>query len=58
MKGTKVYVAEKALEKSAAKRGLTGRAAAAYEYGTLNKIGLKRGNKTTPRGASKAKGGK
>lgn len=55
-KGTKVAVAESALKASARKKGLTGDRAGAYVYGTLNNIGLKRGNKTTRRGAAKAKG--
>lgn len=53
--GTKVDKAERALEKSARKKGLTGRRADAYVYGTLNNVGLKRGNKTTRRGAQKAR---
>jgi hypothetical protein len=55
-KGTKVDVAETALKASAAKKGLKGRAAARYTFGALNNIGLKRGNKTTARGAERAKG--
>ena len=48
--GTKVAKAEAALKSSARKRGLSGRRAAAYTYGTLNKIGLMHGNKPTKRG--------
>lgn len=48
--GTKVAVAEKAIAKGAAKKGLKGKRRDAYIYGTLNKIGLKQGNKTTKRG--------
>ena len=54
-KGTKVAKAESALKKSARKKGLTGKRANAYIFGTLNKIGLKKGSKTTRRGASRAK---
>ena len=50
-RGTKVDTAEKALKASAKRKGLTGRRADAYTFGTLNNIGLKRGNKTTARGA-------
>jgi hypothetical protein len=54
-KGTKVAKAERALKRSARAKGLTGARADRYVYGTLNKIGLKRGSKTTPRGRSRAK---
>ncbi len=54
-KGTKVAKAERALTASAKAKGLSGDRADAYIYGTLNNIGLKRGNKTTKRGAMKAK---
>jgi len=53
-KGTKVDKAERALKASAAKRGFKGRRADRYVYSTLNKLGLKRGNKTTKRGAQRA----
>ena len=46
---------EEKLEAGARKRGLTGRRADAYEFGTLNKIGLKRGSKTTAKGMRPAK---
>jgi hypothetical protein len=49
-----VAVAEEALAKGAKKKGLSGRRADAYIYGTLNKIGLKHGNKTTKRGMKTA----
>lgn len=52
--GTKVAKAESALKEEAKKKGLTGRHADRYVYGTLNKIGLKRGNKSTRAGLSKA----
>jgi hypothetical protein len=54
-KGTKVAKAERALKAAARKKGLTGARAGSYIYGTLNNLGLKRGSKTTRRGASKAK---
>ena len=54
-KGTKVFRAEKSLRASARKKGLSGARADRYVYGTLNNLGLKKGNKTTRRGASKAK---
>jgi hypothetical protein len=55
--GAKTAVAdvEDKLKAEASKKGLTGRAAAAYTFGTLNRIGLKRGNKTTAKGARAAK---
>lgn len=53
--GTKVAVAEAALKKGAAKKGLTGRRADRYVYGTLNHIGLKSGNKSTARGLAPAR---
>jgi hypothetical protein len=53
--GSKVAKAEIALKSEARKKGLKGERADAYVYGTLNKIGLKRGNKTTARGRSPAK---
>jgi hypothetical protein len=49
-KGTKVARAERALKSAAKSKGLTGQRAASYVYGTLNKIGLKKGSKTTARG--------
>lgn len=54
-RGTKVARAETALRKSARKRGLTGKRADRLIYGTLNKIGLLKGNRATRRGRSKAK---
>ena len=53
--GTKVAKAEAALRAEARKKGLTGDRADQYVYGALNNDGLKRGNKTTSRGAAKAK---
>ncbi len=53
--GSKVAKAESALKSGAKKKGLHGKRADAYIYGTLNNIGLMHGNKTTARGASKAK---
>ncbi len=64
--GTKVAKAEQALKASAHKRGLKGRRADEGKlkreygdnkgaiYGTLNKIGLMRGNKPTKRGLKTA----
>lgn len=52
--GTKVAKAEAGLRKSARKKGFKGKRAGAYIYGTLNKLGLKKGNKTTRKGAVKA----
>lgn len=51
-KGSKVEKAERALKKSATKKGVKNKGA--YVYGTLNKLGLKKGNKTTARGRQKA----
>jgi hypothetical protein len=57
-KGTKVAKAERALKAGARKKGLTGERADRYVYGTLQRIGLLRGNKVTRRGASRAKRGR
>jgi hypothetical protein len=46
---------EKALEKSATKHGFKGHRAAAYVYGTMNKIGAMHGNKETAKGAAMEK---
>jgi len=56
-RGSKVAKVERALKSSARKKGLSGERAARYVYGTLNKIGLKKGSKTTRRGKAKAKRG-
>lgn len=55
--GRKTAVAdvEEKLKRGAAKKGLTGKRAAAYEYGTLNRIGLMKGNKTTAKGRKAAR---
>jgi hypothetical protein len=53
-KGSKVAKAERALKSAAKRKGLTGARAGHYVYGTLNKIGLKKGSKTTRRGKSPA----
>jgi hypothetical protein len=50
-KMTKAEDAAKGLKASAKKKGLTGPAAAGFIYGTLNKIGLKKGSKDTKKGA-------
>lgn len=57
-RGSKVAKAERALKKSAKSKGLSGARAGAYVYGTLNKIGLKKGSKTTARGRSPAHKGR
>jgi hypothetical protein len=54
-RGSKVAKAERALKKSAKAKGLSGARAGAYVYGALNNLGLKKGSKTTRRGASKAR---
>ena len=54
-RGSKVAAMEAELAKQAAARGLKGERAAAYIYGTLNKMGYKKGSKTTRKGAAKAK---
>lgn len=54
-KKTAVADVEDKLKAEAAKKGLSGRRAAAYTYGTLNNVGLKRGNKTTAKGMRAAK---
>ncbi len=41
---------EDKLKQTAAKKGLKGRRAAAYVYGTMNNIGAMRGNKVTAKG--------
>lgn len=52
---TKVAAMEKRLRSEGVKKGLTGDRLEAYIYGTLNKMGYKRGSKTTRKGAAKAK---
>ena len=41
---------ENKLKKSARKKGLKGKRAAAYVYGTMNDIGVMHGNKITAKG--------
>lgn len=53
-KKTAVADVEDKLKAEAGKKGV--RDKDAYVYGTLNKIGLKRGNKTTAKGRRPAKG--
>lgn len=53
-RGSKVAKAERALKAGAKAKGLSGRRAASYVFGTLNKIGLKKGSRTTKRGRSPA----
>lgn len=53
-KKTAVADVEDKLKAEAGKKGV--RDKDAYVYGTLNKIGLKRGNKTTAKGRRAAKG--
>jgi hypothetical protein len=48
---SKAEDAAKGLKASAKKKGLTGSGAAGFIYGTLNKIGLKKGSKDTKKGA-------
>ncbi len=52
---TKVASMESKLRSEAQRKGLKGESANAYVYGTLNKMGYKDGNKTTRKGAAKAK---
>lgn len=54
-RGTKVAAMEAELAKQAASKGLKGERAAAYIYGTLNKMGYKKGSETTRKGAAKMK---
>jgi len=53
--GSKVAATEAELAKQAAAKGLKGPRAAAYIYGTLNKMGYKKGSETTRKGAAKVK---
>ena len=53
--GTKVAKAEAALKAGAKKKGLSGKRADAYTYGTLNNMGLMHGNKATRKGLAKAR---
>ena len=46
---------EAVIRRSAEKKGLTGRRADAYTYGTLNDIGAVHGNKETAKGAKMEK---
>lgn len=48
--GSVVAHVESKLKAEARKKGYKGRRADAYVYGTLNKTGLKHGNKTTDKG--------
>lgn len=41
---------EENLEKEASKKGFTGKRKNAYVYGTMNKMGFMKGNKTTAKG--------
>lgn len=41
---------EAALQKGAAKAGLSGRQADRYVYGAMNRMGAMRGNRETPKG--------
>ncbi len=43
---------EQQLEKSADKKGFTGKRKARYVYGGMNNLGAMRGNKETPKGAA------
>jgi len=51
--GTAAAKAEAGLKKSARKKGYKGRRADRYVYGSLNKQGMMRGNKTTSKGKRK-----
>lgn len=51
---TKEAKAAKAIKAYIKKKGLTGKRAAKYLYGTLNNAGLMRSNKVTKRGSSPA----
>jgi hypothetical protein len=46
---------EKALEKSASKKGYSGERAAHYVYGTMNNIGAMHGSKITAKGEAMEK---
>lgn len=52
--GSKVAKAEAALKAGAKKKGLSGRKAGAYVFGTLNNLGLMHGNQPTKRGLKTA----
>ena len=54
-KGSAVDEVEQTLKSEASKKGFSGKRAGKYIYGTLNNIGLKKGNKTTAKGMKKAK---
>ena len=54
-RGSKVSRAETALKKAARRKGLSGARAGRYIYGALNNLGLKKGSKTTRKGAAKAR---
>lgn len=53
--GSVVEKAESRLKSEAKERGYSGKRANAYTFGTLNRLGYMRGNKTTKKGAAKAK---
>jgi len=46
---------EKRLKREASRKGLRGKRASAYIYGTMNRLGAMRGNKETARGRAMAK---
>ena len=46
---------EKRLKREASRKGLRGKRAAQYIYGTMNRLGAMRGNKETARGRAMAK---
>lgn len=52
--GTAVAKAEASIRAQARKKGLKGRRADRYVYGTLNKAGLMHGNEATAKGLTKA----
>lgn len=52
--GTAVAKAEASIRAQARKKGLKGRRADRYVYGTLNKAGLMHGNQATAKGLTKA----
>jgi hypothetical protein len=43
---------EQALQKAAAKKGLSGKSANSYVYGAMNKMGAMKGNQETAKGAA------
>ena len=54
-RNSKVGKAEAGLKASARKKGVSGKRSGHYVYGSLNNMGMMRGNKMTAKGRQKAR---